>query len=319
MASSITIGRGQVAWLLVLGLACASLATERVAIPQLRVAGQSGGQLQLAWSHEGPATFRLYQQDGMSGVELLLQTADSTTWLDLPLPGAETLARTFQVGACEPCPFLSDILAWYALAGGGRDASGHDRHGDLSGSVTPAADHLGRTGHALHLAGGSHVDCGDPEPDVFDLWGEGATVAAWVRLDLVPPPPGPWAAIVLAKDDAQGNEQRKWAFALQSNSISFHINGPGYGSGYWIYSDPVELAPGPWHHVALSKSGSEYSFYLDGQPWGTRTMAAPVHDVQAPLTLGYAEPCCHLDGSLDEAVLIGRALSPAEVLWLYQN
>ncbi len=271
----------------------------------------------LSWTDTG-GSYNVYRIDGESD-ELLRLTEDLSLVITDILPvGGETKHRLYRVTAMPDCPFDGDLIAYYPLMNNGRDASGNEYHGTPGGATGPATDRLGRAGYAMHFDNGL-VDCGNPEQDVFDVWTGDASIGAWIRLDAHGPPPGSWVDAIIAKDDHQGMNNRKWIFGVQSNSLSFHINGPGYGSGIWIYSDAIAWELDTWYHAALTKSGTGYTFYLDGVDMGTRTLAQSVYVSGAPLTIAYSEPCCYLTGDVDEVYVIGRWIDAGEAGWMVDN
>ncbi|MBX3101721.1 MAG: LamG domain-containing protein [Bacteroidetes bacterium] len=157
-----------------------------------------------------------------------------------------------------------------------------------------------QSGYALRFNGSNGVNMGDPATNVFELVGD-VTLEAWVRVDDTPPAAlGGTCFTILGKDLGPGNNQHKWFWGLQNGRLAYHINGPGYGNGYWVYSNAFPLSLGRWYHYALTKQGDNYTFYVNGEAVGTAAMAAATYDVPASFTTGYSEPCCNMQGYIDE-------------------
>jgi sialidase-1 len=79
-----------------------------------------------------------------------------------------------------------------------------------------------------------------------------------------------------------------------TRNLDFDFNDPeplpefsGSPSGLWVYwnstgSNRITVAPrgvytdGQWHHIALTRSGSTLTLYVDGSVVGTATYSAPI-------------------------------------------
>ena len=93
-------------------------------------------------------------------------------------------SRTGQVVVSATAGDLSvpDLLAVYPFNGNADDESGNGNHGTVNGA-TLADDSFGNAQAAYAFPGGSsHIDCGDPADDSFDLTGD-ATLMGWMRFD----------------------------------------------------------------------------------------------------------------------------------------
>ncbi|MEA2124754.1 MAG: hypothetical protein QOI80_1536 [Solirubrobacteraceae bacterium] len=86
----------------------------------------------------------------------------------------------------------------------------------------------------------------------------------------------------------------------------------------FVDSQPLAWLSGTWYHVAVTRTAGVVSFYRDGQPVGTATLAAP-HDPDGNLPLGIgAAPIAGsvfnpIKGAIDEAAVWRRALGASEV------
>src|SRR5439155_5935471 len=117
----------------------------------------------------------------------------------------------------------------------------------------------------------------------------------------------------VANDEGSG-PLNKWVFQQHNGQLQFHINSPSIGNpGIDIGSTPFAPQPGEWHHVAVTKNGTTYTFYVDGVAGSpvANTMAVP--DANAPLTIGQAENNFFLNGQLDEIEIFNRSLTASEI------
>ena len=114
--------------------------------------------------------------------------------------------------------------------------------------------------------------------------------------------------------------QNKWVFEYKNSKLNFHINTPTIGNpGVDISSAAVSIPVDQWHHLAVTRSGSTYSFYLDGVLISTATDSHTIPDAAAPLTIGSnnetpGDPAVRfINGFIDEVEIFQRALIPQEI------
>ncbi|MBK8496100.1 MAG: LamG domain-containing protein [Chitinophagaceae bacterium] len=149
------------------------------------------------------------------------------------------------------------------------------------------------------------MDCGDPADNSFELTGD-ATIEAWVKANIIPPTGGLLNNFtIVSKSAGAGNNY--WVFGLQDGRTMF-----SYGnSGVHVYSGLFDLDLSKYYHVALVKSGSNVSFYINGKLSQTVSGINSVPDVPGPLTIGYGNTFfnCNMNGNIDELRFWGTALS----------
>jgi hypothetical protein len=117
--------------------------------------------------------------------------------------------------------------------------------------------------------------------------------------------------------DEGGGELNKWIFWHAGGyglGLNFHVNGI---LGRSFAADaPWQPAAQVWYHVALTKSGDVYTFYVNGVPIGTATDPTLISDPATPMTIGRAEGF-FFSGLVDEVAMYNRALKAAEVKAIY--
>jgi len=148
------------------------------------------------------------------------------------------------------------------------------------------------------------------------------TLDAWVSVD---PAQNIGERRVLSRDDAVVEpDSVRQMYVLKSSSGA---GGDGCarieimkGGVFTAVTAPSPLTAG-FHHLAATRSGNILSLYVDGVMVAstTTTITGPISP-NAPLVLGQVSPADNSEffqGLADEVDLFGRALSPAEIQWIY--
>lgn len=200
------------------------------------------------------------------------------------------------------------LLAWYSFdddpgpGGKVRDASGNGRDGQAFGAVF-APD--GKRGGACQV-GRNRGYLQIPHDAAWDFAGKPFGISLWVKLDQ---PPG--VGNMLVSHDAGGGPQDKWAFWFWQGKLCLHVNSP-QGEDRQVALASWRPEVGRWHHLALTREGSEFRIYADGACVGKERMDAPLPNAKAPLLIGQGEGF-FVEGALDEVKVFGRALSAEEI------
>ncbi|MBR0756724.1 VCBS repeat-containing protein [Bradyrhizobium jicamae] len=210
----------------------------------------------------------------------------------------------------------NEVAAFYAFDETG-DSIAHDQQGEHDGTIIGATQVPGVTGNALQFNGSSDYVSVPDSPD-WNLGNGDFTIEFWANFNSVPNgSQGDGQGGVPIGQDEGGGSQNKWFFEVFSGGIGFHVN-TTTGELFFI-AVPFEPTPGQWYAFALTKSGSSYQFYVDGQFVGSADQTLAIPDVAAPVTIGRAEEAFYFDGQLDGVAIHQRALSPAEVQQGYQD
>ena len=203
------------------------------------------------------------------------------------------------------------IIAWWPFD----ETTGiiaDDRIGDHPGAHTNGpvpAD--GKVGGALRFDGSNdYVAVADS--DLWTFGGDNFTIEFWANFDA----PGAGSIghpgdIFIGHDDG-GGTRNKWFFALGGGVINFHLNGPSTGSRFFPLV-PFSPTVGEWYHLAITRSGSLYTIYVNGIPAATTTDTRLIPNASAPLTIGQAEFLGFMNGRLDEVTIYDRALTEEEL------
>jgi hypothetical protein len=182
----------------------------------------------------------------------------------------------------------------------------HGRDGTLVGGTTYAA---GEVDQGFSFDGVDDVVSVPDDPD-WSLAGD-FTIDTWVKIAALH---GVSEAFV-AQDEGVGLTN-KWVFWYgEAGDLGF-VFGTG-GAGYHPVSASWNPTLSQWYHVAVTRSASDYTLYIDGSVVDTGTESTPIPDAATSLTLGWGETDWHLDGALDETEIYQRALSGAEINAIY--
>ena len=201
--------------------------------------------------------------------------------------------------------------SWNGTPGEVLDSSGNDFHGvALGGANTVAAGLIDRGGDfdgvddAVLIGQPPELDL-DPAVDEF-------TLSAWFRTT------GTGAIIAKAGDSFDDRQYYMFVFGDRLwASIGGSIN----------FAGTINASNGQWHHgviVNYNDGGAmRYIIYFDGENQGQFNSGTATNDddvlIGARRQVGNSGLAFLLDGDIDEAMIIDRALTPVEVLGLYND
>lgn len=233
----------------------------------------------------------------------------------LPLIVATLMAGTaYAQTACVPAP--EGILAWWPLDD---DAAGSSVAKDIIGgydatNVGTPVTVQGKVGNAIHLDGVE--DCLSVADDpVWDFGTAEFTFEFWMSLDAAPDGDASQPGDVLVAHSEGPYNVNKYIFALAPGQLEFIAYNAATGSGGVAPVTPWSPGTGVWSHVALTRSGTEYRVYLDGQLADTEQNLETLPDAATTLLFGCVQEFWggfHY-GGLDEITVYGRALTGDEI------
>jgi len=190
------------------------------------------------------------------------------------------------------------------------DASGSDRNATLVNAPPFAA---ARLDNGLTLAAASSQYATLPSGIVSGL--TDFTVATWVKVNAF----ATWQRIF---DFGTGTNNYMFlttqytATAPNASKLRFGIRTPSVAEQS-VSGTGIALTAGTWTHVAVTRSGTTVSLYVNGSIAGSGTIALNPSDL-GTTTLNYlgksqfgSDP--HLDAALDDFRLYSQALSPSEI------
>lgn len=192
-------------------------------------------------------------------------------------------------------------------------------NGTMLGGLDGATDSTtGQDGNAIAFDGTSdYIDIGDVELSNTDI-----TVSAWVN----------YQSLNAGNDDpiiTKYSSSGERAYALKGNgtNFSFSVSDDGTsGAGNQVLAASSSApSTGQWYHVAgtFEASTGTASIYVDGTLAGTATDAGVtgIYDATRSLRIGTWESAGddYTNGTIDDARIYNRVLSPDEVYSLYRS
>ena len=215
---------------------------------------------------------------------------------------ATATLNVLSLGACLPSPPL--MLSWWAGDANALDTMGTN-NGTLSGGATFVP---GKVGLAFSFTNGTGY-AAFPDAPSQAFGSNDFTIELWA---LFPTIGGNRAFI--AKDEGSGAAS-KWIFWLSNGQLQFQF---GQASANIVGSGAFAPILNHWHHVAVTRAGSVFAFYVDGSLSSIAVNGAPIPPINAPITIGQAEGANFMGGLEDEISIYNRALSAGEILSIYQ-
>jgi Concanavalin A-like lectin/glucanases superfamily len=141
----------------------------------------------------------------------------------------------------------------------------------------------------------------------------GFTIAAWIRMNALPP--GPYFCVLGKPIGVDADNSH--ALCVDTAGVALYHSGTDAGTDN-VSGSTVSV--GQWHHLAMTWDGTTKRGYLDGVLDGMRVV--PVENDSSPISIGAdlnsGTPAHPLNGALDEVWVINRPLSDAEIQTLAQ-
>lgn len=203
------------------------------------------------------------------------------------------------------------LVAYYPFNGNANDESGNGNHGIVNGA-TLTTDRFGNSNKSYYFSGagcGTRIDATINTTSIQN----GLTISIWV-LRVGNGCIGPRLLEIYNTVDGPGSAQWGWD---NSNSTWF---GSQTSSGNSPYSTFGVRPNNQWTHLVYTNNGSIASFYQDGVLINTKTsIGNPILGQTAAFGRMNHPAFDAFNGKLDDIRIYNRALSPAEVQYLYTH
>ena len=194
----------------------------------------------------------------------------------------------------------SGLVAWWKADGNALDSAGTNNGTLLEGAGYAA----GRIGQAFSF-NGTTACVRVPNSPAWALGTNDFSIALWAKFSV-----NSGDQAFLACDRGIHNVSR-WIFCLHDGLLQWHMDGSTRPT--WLGSAKFAPAIGRWHHLAITRNGSHFCFYINGAEVSTETWTGEVPNAGVPLTIGNAWGGFSFNGLLDEIRVYHRALTPVEL------
>lgn len=210
---------------------------------------------------------------------------------------------------CVPPP--PNMVAWWP-----GDNSGEDLIGPYDGELLNGAAYApGMVANGFQFFGGDSV-VRVPDAPTWDFGTGEFTIDTWVKLNTQATGPEQLGSQALVAHDDGGGSNNKWIFWFSDGQLQIHYNNTS-GQAVYIGVAFVPVSEN-WYHVAVTRSGAIYKFYVNGAQIGEDQFDQYlVPDANAPLTVGKAEQIASTIGQIDEVEIFHRALTASELAAIY--
>lgn len=221
-----------------------------------------------------------------------------------------------------PIDLTQGLAAYYPFNGNAQDESGNGN--DATPDAPVLTTDLGGEANGAYLWDGIDDKMRVPDADALKITGS-LSIVGWA-LPFSSPPMGTAAQIVFRGDDRIGIHPYYLAL-MPGGNLRFHVSSETENKEI-----EAPMSSGSWQHFAatLDSVSGEVKLYLFASAVHTDTTSVrPFRNLdpgESPgLGLGNTHsysPSAHqqpFDGKLDEIRIYNRALSPAEINWLFQQ
>ena len=214
-------------------------------------------------------------------------------------------------------PWLNSLLCYWKADDSAIDSSVNGLHLNLVDAFMPppTAYATGILGNAFDFDGTTGYALGrEVADDVFNFTGDFA-ISLWVQFDDVAPPSN--NSLLSNFDLGFGYPGWSgWALFADNNATGILLRTGITQIG--IYSTTLSIAT--WYHIVVSRSGENFTIYLNGSGSEIGTYSGAFSASTQPLYVGMGpNGGFAVNGRMDEIAMWSRALTPTEAADLYNG
>ncbi|MBK8811285.1 MAG: InlB B-repeat-containing protein [Acidobacteria bacterium] len=232
---------------------------------------------------------------------------------DTNVTGNISVTANFTADVCYAPPI--GMTSWFKGENNGDDVFGHN-----AVAVNGAGYGAGKVGQAFSLNGSNQYYESTPDSPDFDFGTGNLSIDAWIS-------PVNTAGIQrIVSAGIETGSPTMWTFGYGDGwgggtKLNFAFwNGSGYVD---YFSNAITLNPNQWYHVAVVRSGSTITFYLNGTVVGSSSPPlATINGGTTGLVIGARRNTTFpvyefANGKLDEIEIFHSALSAGDILGIY--
>lgn len=201
------------------------------------------------------------------------------------------------------------LIADYRLDGNALDNTSNANHGTVS-SATPTSDRLGNPSKAFYFNGTDSLIT-LPQSSAINALNNEFTVSVWAKFD------GSKSEKHILGRSNGTFANNKWILIYVPTSDTLSLHAFNVGS-YNVFQAPASWShpTTDWYHVAVTKSGTTYTLYINGIKASQDTGPLNLPSITAPFTIGGVEGVNMMKGKLDDLKIYNRVLSDKEIAGL---
>ena len=206
------------------------------------------------------------------------------------------------------------LIAWWQAEGNYLDSVGTNQGTPIGGATfTP-----GRAGQGF-IFSGTNQGVIIPHAASLEVPPSGFTVEFWMKAGRDQPE----ASSSIVDNDHSAQDNTGWEVSCwrESGRLSCGI---GDGLSFPLFTNLTDVLDNQFHHVAFAWDRTNWLIYVNGVLENSLYRPAVANNAR-PLRFGYhwpdgtATPMRHFKGALDDVRLYNRALSAAEIAYLFQG
>ncbi len=190
------------------------------------------------------------------------------------------------------------------------DSSGNGNNGKACPATTgPTGGAVGKFGNGGSFDGSDdNITLGNPS--TLQITGSKITLSAWIKPDAFSGQQG-----IIGKWQNGPSDASYDLNSVDSGVVHCNLNTDANNN---IASATGVLTVSVWNHVVCTYDGNNAVIYVNGVAVKTQAVTGNIQDSDNTVYVGYYQALDkYFDGSIDEARIYNRALSPAEVSLLY--
>jgi hypothetical protein len=290
-------------------------------------AGVSGDDIVLPYNtvgggHRSPSTARISIGDvnnppaeAPGGTKIYfrgsgIDTAKTVTFRGVDDQGTATTVVPIVAASLEwDAGLLHKLEGYWQLNSSLLDSSGNGRTLIAAGVLTYAAGKFGN-GYFSNGTNGNYLTYNVDDPDFdFDDAGDSYAMSCWVNLDDFSGTP------TLMSKMPSGAFNGWWFYVDSGGRLSFTIGDGGGGTHFRSPAAAMSTSAG-FQHALVSCDGVTLKLYIDGVEVHSSPTQTILNSTNA-IHLGGVAAFFSLDGTMDEAAIWSRHITPDEVGYIY--
>jgi serine/threonine protein kinase len=197
------------------------------------------------------------------------------------------------------------LVAWWKADGNALDSAGNN-NGTL---VEGAGFDIGKEGQAF-LFNGAAACVTVPYNPAWAFGKKDFSIALWAKFSSI-------SNYQTFLASVSTKNQSMWTFCLDEGLLQWQMD----GSIGTVQLGHAKFNPviGNWYHLAITRSGDKFSFYINGVEASSEIWKGEVPAPVSPLMIGNTWGGGAFNGLLDDIRIYNRALAPAELAGLAQG